>query len=113
MKQLWVTTVSRFPNKLAPTVPNNISRNPILCYFASCLIVSLTPFINKSDYSSELIVSIISFISLFEIISVVIPDPKMFFWTAASVDEAPAFNANGVKTHLVLVHISWRQSSFK
>ena len=44
-------TVERFPNKLAPKVPNNIPKNLQFCYFALCLIVSLTPFIKNPDSS--------------------------------------------------------------
>ena len=32
--------VNRFPNNLAPNIPNNVQRNPPFCYFASFLIVS-------------------------------------------------------------------------
>ena len=42
-------TATRFPNKLAPNVPNNILKNPLFRSLASFLIVSLTQFINKSD----------------------------------------------------------------
>ena len=35
-------SVNRFPNKLAPNVPNKIMTNPPFCSFASFLIVSLT-----------------------------------------------------------------------
>ena len=70
--------VNKFPNKLAPKVPNNIPRNPPFCYFASFLIVLLAPFINKPDASKSLAIFIISFISLFENINVVIPDPNIF-----------------------------------
>ena len=45
---------NRFSNKLAFKVSNNIPRNPLLCSFASFLIVLLTPFINKQDSSSDL-----------------------------------------------------------
>ena len=41
--------VNRFPNKLAPNVPNNMPRNPPFCYFASLLIALLKHFINKPD----------------------------------------------------------------
>ena len=40
----------------------------------------------------------ISFISWFEIIKVVVPDPNIFLWIAASV--ADAVNPNGIKTLL-------------
>ena len=41
--------VNKFLNKLAPNIPNSTPRNPPFCYFASFLIVSLTPFINKAE----------------------------------------------------------------
>ena len=68
-----------FPNKPAPNVPNNILRNIPFSSFASFLIISLTPFINKPDSSRDLIFLMISFVYFLEIISVVIPDPKIFF----------------------------------
>ena len=42
----------------------------------------------------------ILFISLFEIINVVLPDPNIFSWIAASVADAAAVNPNGIKTLL-------------
>ena len=42
----------------------------------------------------------ISFISLFEIISLVIPDPQIFFSTAASVADANAVTSIGVRIFL-------------
>ena len=48
--------VNKFPNKPALKVPNNIPRNPPVCFFASFLTVSLTPFINKPDSSRDLTV---------------------------------------------------------
>ena len=69
--------VNRFPNKLAPYVPNNEQRK--FCFFASFLIVSLTPFIYKPDSSRDLTIFMISFIYLFEIINVVISDPNIFY----------------------------------
>ena len=42
----------------------------------------------------------ISFISFFEIINVLLPDPETFFWIAISVADA-AVNPNGLKTLLV------------
>ena len=68
--------------------------------FASFAIVSLTSFINNADYSSDLIIFIISSISSFEIISVVIPNPNIFLLIAASVGDAAVVNPNGIKTLL-------------
>ena len=42
----------------------------------------------------------ISFISSLEIINVVIPDQKIFFWITLSVADAVAVNPNGIKTLL-------------
>ena len=78
--------VKRFPNKLAPTVPNNIPRNPPFCSFAS------TPFINKPDSSRHLTLLMTSFLSSFEIIYVVINDPNILLWIVASVADATAVN---------------------
>ena len=41
------------------------------------------------------------FISSFEIINVIIPDPKTFFPIAATVADTAAVNCNGIKTVLV------------
>ena len=92
--------VKRFPNKLAPEVPDNVLRNRPFCYFASFLIVSLTPFINNSDSSRDLTIFIISFISSLEINSVVKPDPNISWWIIAPVADAAAVNPNGIKTLL-------------
>ena len=54
----------------------------------------------------------ISSISSLEIIYVVIPDPKSFFWIAASVADAAAVNPNGIKSLLASVFstffIKWK-----
>ena len=42
----------------------------------------------------------ISFISSLEIIDVVLPDPNMFLWIAASIADAAAVNPNRIKTIL-------------
>ena len=70
--------VNRFPNELAPKVPNNIPRKTSFCSSASFLIVSFTPYNNNPDSSRDLSIFIISFISSLEIISVVKPDPNIF-----------------------------------
>ena len=44
---------------------------------------------------------IISFISSFEIMSVVILYPNVFLWTAASFADADAANPNDIKTLLI------------
>ena len=66
--------LNALPNTLAANVPN-IGRNPLFCSFVSFLIVSLIPFTNNLDYTSNLTTFIISTISSFEIINAVVPDP--------------------------------------
>ena len=72
-------TVNKFPNNEAPKVPNKILRNHPFCSLASCWIVSLTPFNITPESSRDLTIFIISFISSFEIIKVVVPEPSIFF----------------------------------
>ena len=67
--------VNAFRNILAANVTNIIGRIPPFCSFASFLIVSLIPYINNSDSSSDLNIFIISFTSSSEIINAVIPNP--------------------------------------
>ena len=91
-----VLPVNRFPNKLAPNVP---SKNCLETYFF-CSFVLFLIVIGKTDSSRGLIIFVISFISLFEIINVVMPDPKTFFRIAASIADATAINPNDIKTIL-------------
>ena len=65
--------VNTVPSKLAPKVPNNVSRKPPFCYFASFLIVFV---INNPDSSSDLMIFVISFIFSFEIINVALREAK-------------------------------------
>ena len=55
---------------------------------------------NNSAISRELTIFIILFISSFEIMSIVIPDPKIYFQIAVSVADAAAVNSNAIKTLL-------------
>ena len=61
--------IIKFSNKVVPKFLSNISRNRPFLFFASFLIVSLTPFINKPESSSNLTVFLIPFVSSFEIIN--------------------------------------------
>ena len=63
------------PNILAANVLNNIGRNSPFCYFASSLIVSIHLLVILI-----LQIFIISTISSFEIINVVVPDFNFFFF---------------------------------
>ena len=54
------------------------------------------PFINKPNFSRDLIIFMISFISSLEIIKVVVPDPNIFLWIAASVAGEITVNPNGI-----------------
>ena len=77
----WSFPCSHYSFKLSPNVPYNLPRNLSFCYFASFLIVSLTPFIIKPDFSKDLTVFMTWLIfSSFETINVVTPDPKASLW---------------------------------
>ena len=60
----------------AANVPSNIGRNPLFCYFASFLTVSLTPLISNPDSATDSTIFIISSISSFEITNPVVCDAK-------------------------------------
>ena len=92
--------VSRFLNKLATKVSKDILRNFTFCSYVSFLIALLMLLIKSPDSSNDLITFRISFISLLEIINVVLPDPNIFLWIAASVADAAAVNPDGIKTLL-------------
>ena len=107
----WLVTIAplpsnRFPNKLAPNVPNSILRSPLFYSFASFLVVSLMSFINKLDSSSKWLNYFLSFISSLETINVVLREAKsegrldlnIFLWIVASVADAAAVNPNVIKT---------------
>ena len=99
--------VNKFPNNEAPKVPNNILRNHPPCSLASCLIVFLTPFNNTPESSRDLTIFIISFISLFDIIKVVVPtplvapEPSIFFLILPSIADIAAVNPNGANNSLM------------
>ena len=71
-----------------PNVPNNALRNPPFCSFTSFWTVSVTPFNNKPELSRDFTILIISSISSFDVINVVLceaedegwlwPDPNIF-----------------------------------
>ena len=90
--------VIRFLNKLEADVPNSMQWNPPIYSFASFLIVLQKLFNNKLDSSRDLFAFMTSSISWFQIIDVVllIPNPKIFLWIAASVSDAAIVNLNGI-----------------
>ena len=88
--------VDKFPNKLAPKVPNNILKSPPFYSFVSFLIILVTPFSKKFESSSAWTILIISFISSFEINKVVVLDPNIFLCIPAAA-AAAAVNRNGIK----------------
>ena len=67
------------------------------------------------SFLRDLIIFIISFIFSFEIVKVVVPDPKSFFWIAASITDAAAVYpndnrallANGLSTFFIKGKISF------
>ena len=65
------------------------------------LTVSLIPFINKPDSSTDLTIFLISLISSFEIINAVVPNQKFLLKIVASVADAAAVNPNDINTLLV------------
>ena len=58
----------------------------------------MTPFNNKPESSSDLIISKRSSMSLFDIISVVFPDPDIFLCILASAAAAAAVSPKGINT---------------
>ena len=92
--------VNKFANKLAPIIPNSILKNPLFYSFVSFLIVLVTSFNKIFESSSAWTISIIYFISSFEIIKVVVPDPNIYLCIPASAADAAEFNLNGFKTLL-------------
>ena len=87
-----------FPNETGRIVPNNIPRNPPLCSF-----VSLSSVFYKWEMFKRLNYFMISPISPFDIINIVVPEPELtpprsFSWISAS--DAAAVNPNGINTVL-------------
>ena len=61
----------------------------------------MTPFNNKAEFSRDLTIFIMSSISSFDIVSVVVPEPKIFLGIPASAAaDAAAVNPNGIETLL-------------
>ena len=93
--------INKFPNKLAPRVPNNILKNPPFCSFVSFSIVLVTPFNKILESSRAYTIFIISFISSSEIIKVVFPDPNIFLCIPASAADAADILANSLITFFI------------
>ena len=68
--------------------------------FRSFILDRFTPFINKPESSRDLTIFITFSISSFDIISVVVPDPKIVLCIPASAANSAAVNPNGIKTLL-------------
>ena len=92
--------VNKYPYKLPPNVPNNIIGNPLLCSLTSFLFVSLTFINDKLEYSIGLTILIMSSISSFDIVNVVVSDPKIFLCIPASAAANAAANLNGINFFL-------------
>ena len=106
-----------FPIRLAPKAPNNMPKNPPFCYFISLLIVSVTPFGKIFEFSRAWTIFITLFISLFEIIKVVVPEPFFsffffffFFWVPALV--AVLYNDHKNPQDWIILKI-WALDNFK
>ena len=80
-------------------------KNTPFCSFVLFLIVLVTPFNKILECSRAWTIFMLSFISLFEIIKVVVrgvedegrPEPCIFFWILAWIAEASAVIPNGAK----------------
>ena len=72
---------NKFPSKVDPKVPTSVPRNLRPCFFVLFLIASVTPFGKISESSRALTIFIISFISPFEIIKVVVHETEGEGWT--------------------------------
>ena len=73
--------VNRSPSMLAPKVPNNMLKNSPFYSLVSFLIVFVTPFSNILQSSKAWTILIMSFMSLFEITKIIIPEPYIFLNT--------------------------------
>ena len=87
------------PNKQASNVPNNIPRNPTLCF---CFILNcftstfyqLSIFFRRFNYFHDIFYFFVwNYQSYFS-------DTKIFFWAPASAGDAAAVDPSGIKTHL-------------
>ena len=81
-------------------MPNEILRNPPFYFFTSFRTVLVTHANNKPESSRDFTILIMSSILLFDIISVVSPDPNNFSCIPASAADAAAVNPKGIKTLL-------------
>ena len=88
--------IKRCPNKLAPSVPYNILRNSPFCSFTPFLTDSVTLFKNNPESSRDFTILIRSSKSLFDIISVVFPDPNIFLCIPASAANVAAVSPKGI-----------------
>ena len=102
---LFITTppFNRCSNRLGPTTPIKMLENLPFCHFYLFLILLLTLFINRSDSSRGLTISMILSIASYDIIIVVILDPKICFYILASRVDAAVVSLNGIKTLLAYV----------
>ena len=73
-------------------------KNPPFCSFVSFLIVLVTLFSKILESSRAWTNFIMSFIYLFEVIKLVVPESCIFFWISASIAEAAAVIPDGAKT---------------
>ena len=89
---------NKFPDKLARKVTNNIRKNPPFSSFDSFLIALVTPFNKTLESSRYWTIFIMSFVSPFEIIKAVVPEPCILFWIPTSTAEAAALIPNAAKT---------------
>ena len=70
-------------------------------------IISVTPFNNIPESSTDLIIFIMSSISSFDIVSIVVPESKILLCISASAVDAAAVIPNGIKTLIANVWITF------
>ena len=69
-----------FPSKIDPRVPTSVPKKPLSYLFVLFSIVSVTPFSKISECPVAWIIFIITFISSFEVIEVIVPEPCFFLF---------------------------------
>ena len=91
------SSYNSFPFFISWTSSYFLNHPPFFC-FVLFLVVLVTPFSKILESPRARTIFIMSFISSFEIIKVVVPEPYIFFWIPASIAEAAAVIPNGAKT---------------
>lgn len=73
-------------------------RNPTICSFVSFSILLVITYVISPGSSGDLTIFLMSFISLFDITIVVVPDPTIFILLYDSAVKAATVNPDGINT---------------